>query len=112
MENLLEYKDILVKILKSKYPSFDECFIDKCDNPWGYSALAKIIIYLSNTDPMIAQVMQCGTSSCIDISLKEVIQSWINLIEDSKERQGKRVAIFKEELLKFSLKEGFLIHII
>ena len=48
-EDLLICYDLLKKIVKRHYPNSIACFMEEMENPWGWSALAKISIVCRKT---------------------------------------------------------------
>ena len=95
MEELLEHKDLLAPILK-KLNGYSHFTISESPNPWGWSPLAQLKIFAKG-GPFVVHIMYCGGASCFDEGLRDLVQSWLEKIQSSKDRiQGRTELVFGE----------------
>jgi hypothetical protein len=99
LNDLQSYKDILDKILKGKIPNFSHTLIKEANNPWGWSPLADIQIFIKPCLIHTVQVLYCGSTSCLDIELRELIADWVATIETEEARAQTRNDLIQTELI-------------
>ena len=99
LEDLRYYKDTLDRVLKEKIPNFSHSLIKESANPWGWSPLADIQIFIKPCIIYTVQVLYCGSTSCLDIELRELIHDWITTIETEETRIKQRNDLIRNELV-------------
>jgi hypothetical protein len=98
INDLLNYKDTMDKLLKEKIPNFSKTIVKEAPNPWGWSPLANIEIFIKPSIIYKAQILHCGSTNCFDTELKGLIESWLASIETEEYRIQKRNDQLRDEL--------------
>jgi hypothetical protein len=103
-EDLVICYDLLKKIVKRHYPESFACFMEELDNPWGWSALAKINIVCRNPKGESYHVGACITYSghvaTFCENTREVMHEWLKHVKTREERFSCRENLIKAELIK------------
>jgi hypothetical protein len=102
-EDLLICYDLLKKIVKKHYPNSIACFIEELENPWGWSALAKISIVVRNAKGDASTFGACITYSG-DVATfcdetRKVMNEWLTHVKTREERFSSRELLIKPELI-------------
>ena len=97
MEDLIEHKDLLVPILK-KLDGYSHFTITESPNPWGWSPLAELKIFAKG-GPFGVHILYCGSASCFDTELRQLVQGWLEKIQSSKDRIQERTDLIFGELI-------------
>jgi len=105
LNDLQSYKDTLDKLLKDKIPNFSHTLIKEAPNPWGWSPLADIQIFIKPCVIYTVQVLYCGSASCFDNELRELITKWVATIETEEARVQSRNDLIRTELVFSSLQK-------
>jgi hypothetical protein len=98
LDDLYYYKDTLDKQLKKVIPNFSHTLIKEAPNPWGWSPLADIQIFMKPHLIYTVQVLHCGSASCLDTELRQLIQSWLDTVENEETRTQQRNDLIRTEL--------------
>lgn len=106
-DDLYYYKDTLDKQLKIVIPNFSHILIKEAPNPWGWSPLADIQIFMKPCIIYTVQVLHCGSVSCLNTELRDLIQSWFNRIETEETRIKQRNDLIRNELAASAFKNNF-----
>lgn len=103
-EDLVICYDILKKIVKKHYPESIACFMEEMENPWGWSALAKISIVCRNPKgesyPFGACITYGGDVATFCDETRGVMNEWLTHVKTREERFSGRENLIKPELIK------------
>jgi hypothetical protein len=97
MEDLTDSRDLLHSTLKKRIPEYSHFIIKEAPNPWGWSQLADIKIFIDGL-PYTVHVLYCGSASCFDVEMRTIISDWLKLIEPPEIRVKKRCERISLEL--------------
>lgn len=105
IEELNEYRDILDKKLK-KVPGYSHFTIKECPNPWGWSPLAELKIFVSGSAYSV-HIMYYGGASCLSDDLRKLIQMWLDVIESAEMRTSRRHEILCGDIIGEGLRRSY-----
>ena len=82
MKQLHTNKDALIKLINESYSETQvkECVITEQPNPWGWSALASVQIYLENANELRGYILHCRSASTFDDKFMGVLLAWCRAI--------------------------------
>lgn len=103
-EDLLICYDLLKKIVKKHYPNSIACFMEELENPWGWSALAKISIVCRNKNgesySFGAHITYSGDVATFCDNTRSVMNEWLIHVKTREERFSCRENLIKPELIR------------
>lgn len=82
MKQLNDNKDTLIKLINESYSETQvkDCVITEQPNPWGWSALASVQVYLANKDELHGYVLHCRSASTFNDKFMGVLLDWVRAI--------------------------------
>jgi hypothetical protein len=98
IDDLYYYKETLDKQLKEVLSNFNHTIIKDAPNPWGWSPLADIQIFMKPHVIYTVQILHCGSVSCLNDELRQLIQSWLNTVGNEETRIQQRNDLIRTEL--------------
>lgn len=102
-EDLLICYDLLKKIVKRHYPDSIACLMEELENPWGWSALAKISIVYRNAKGTAcafgAHITYSGDVATFCEETRSVMNEWLTHVKTREERFNCRENLIKSELI-------------
>ena len=97
MEDLTDSRDLLHSLLQKKIKGYTHFIIKEAPNPWGWSQLADIKIFIDGL-PYTVHVLYCGSASCFEVEMRKIINSWLNSIVPYEIRVKRRCELITLEL--------------
>jgi hypothetical protein len=82
MKQLNHNKDTLINLINESYSETQvkDCVITEQPNPWGWSPLASVQIYLENKSELHGQILHCRSASTFDDKFMGVLLAWVRTI--------------------------------